>query len=113
MDVTPEPAPYVFIEDLAAVAQPLTRGIYSRTLHRDDHVAITYFSFAPGEGLSEHTSTKPAVVQILRGEAVLTLGDDTVEAKAGSLVYMAPSLQHSILAKTDVQLLLTLIKSSS
>jgi quercetin dioxygenase-like cupin family protein len=49
----------------------------------------------------------------LRGEAVLTLGDDTVEAKAGSLVYMAPSLQHSILAKTDVQLLLTLIKSSS
>lgn len=105
--------PYVFIEDLTTLAQPLTEGIYSRTLHRDDHANITYFSFAPGEGLSEHTSTKAAIVQILRGEAVLTLGSDTVEAKAGSLVYMTPSLKHSVLAKTDVQLLLTLVKSSS
>jgi quercetin dioxygenase-like cupin family protein len=111
MDVTTKP--YVFVEDLTALAQPLAQGIYSRTLHRDDSVAITYFSFAPGEGLSEHTSTKPAIVQVLRGEATLTLGDDTIETNAGSLVYMTASLKHSVLAKTDVQLLLTLIKSSS
>jgi hypothetical protein len=44
------------------------------------------------------------------GEARLTLGDDTVEARPGAWVHMANGLRHSIRAKTPVVMLLLLVK---
>ena len=55
----------------------------------------------------------PAVIQILRGEAVLTLGTETRDAVAGFWVSMPPDLIHSIQAKTPVIMLLTLFKLSN
>jgi quercetin dioxygenase-like cupin family protein len=52
----------------------------------------------------------PAVLHFLQGEAKLTLGDDTVEAKPGTWVYMAKGLRHSIQAKIRVIMLLMLLK---
>jgi quercetin dioxygenase-like cupin family protein len=52
----------------------------------------------------------PAVLHFLQGEARLTLGDDTLEAKAGSWVHMPKGLRHSIQAKTPVVMLLLLLK---
>jgi len=52
----------------------------------------------------------PAALHFLQGEAKLTLGDDTVEAKPGTWVHMAKGLRHSIQAKTPVVMLLLLVK---
>ena len=52
----------------------------------------------------------PAVLHFLQGEAKLTLGDDTVEAKPATWVHMPKSLRHSIQAKTPVVMLLLLVK---
>jgi len=51
----------------------------------------------------------PAVLHFLQGEAKLTLGDDTVEARPGTWVHMAKGLRHSIQAKTPVVMLLLLV----
>jgi mannose-6-phosphate isomerase-like protein (cupin superfamily) len=44
----------------------------------------------------------PAVLHFLQGEAKLTLGDDTLEARPGTWVHMPKGLRHSIRVKTPV-----------
>ena len=102
--------PYTFIPDLTAEVQPPKDGILSRTLHNDAHAKIVLFGFGAGQELSEHTSSLPAIIQIVKGEAELTLGNDVVQAKTGALIYMPPQLRHRVLAKTDVVMLLVLNK---
>jgi hypothetical protein len=41
----------------------------------------------------------------------LTLGEDEYPARAGSWVSMAPRLPHSIVAKTQLVMLLVLLKA--
>jgi quercetin dioxygenase-like cupin family protein len=102
--------PYTHISDLAKETQPHEKGILSRTLFNDDRLKVVLFGFAQGEELSEHTASMPAVLHFLQGEAKLTLGDDTVEAKPGTWVHMPSGLKHSIQAKTPVVMLLLLVK---
>lgn len=101
---------YTHIGDLAKEAQPPANGILSRTLYNDDRVKSVIFGFGQGEELSEHTASMPAILHFVQGEAGLTLGDDTVEAKPGTWVHMPAGLRHSIKAKTPVVMLLMLLK---
>jgi quercetin dioxygenase-like cupin family protein len=52
----------------------------------------------------------PAILQIVRGEAQLGLGEDSVAAHAGAWVYMPAQLRHSVRAQTPVVMLLMLLK---
>ncbi len=101
---------YTHFSDLAKEVQPSDKGILSRTLYNDDRLKAVLFGFAQGEELSEHTGSMPSVLHFLRGEARLTLGDDTLEAKPGTWVHRATGLRHSIQAKTPVVMLLLLLK---
>jgi quercetin dioxygenase-like cupin family protein len=103
--------PYTYIADLAQEAKPPADGILSRTLHEDEHLKAVVFGFGAGQVLSEHTSTMPAVLQLLTGEARLTLGDDTLDAGPGAFVRMPAGLRHAIRAKTPSVLLLLLLGS--
>src|SRR5499425_1671956 len=102
---------YTHFLDLAKEVQPPDKGILSRTLFNDDRLKVVVFGFAQGEELSEHTASMPAVLHFLHGEARLTLGDDTVEARPGTWAHMPAGLRHSIQAKTPMVLLLLLVKA--
>ena len=101
---------YTLLVDLAKEVQPPDKGILSRTLYDDERMKAVIFGFGQGVELSEHTASMPAVLHFLRGEAKLTLGDDTLEAKPGTWVHMPEGMRHSILAKTPVVMLLLLLK---
>jgi quercetin dioxygenase-like cupin family protein len=101
---------YTMFLDLAKETQPPDKGILSRTLYHDDRLKVVIFGFAQGEELSEHTASMPAVLYFLQGEARLTLGDDTLEAKPGTWVHMSKGLRHSIQANAPVVMLLLLLK---
>ena len=101
---------YTHFIDLAQEAEPPADGILSRTLFNDDDVKAVIFGFGPGEELSEHTASMPAILHFIQGEATLTLGDDTVEAQPGSWIHMPAELQHSIKTKTPMVMLLLLLK---
>ena len=101
---------YTHISDLAKEAQPPEKGILSRTIFNDDKVKAVIFGFGQGDELSEHTASMPAILHFLQGEAKLTLGDDTLEAKPGTWVHMPTGQRHSIQAKTPVVMLLVLLK---
>src|SRR3989304_8980548 len=103
---------YTYIEDLHnEIGEIPTNGIISRTLYSDDKLKVILFGFDRGQELSEHTSTMPAIIHILSGEARLTLGDDQIEAKTGSWAHMPTQLKHSVYAKTPLVMLLILLKS--
>jgi quercetin dioxygenase-like cupin family protein len=86
-------------------------SIVSRTLSDDGQAKLVLFGFAAGQELSEHTASMPALLYFVDGEAHLTLGEDEYPARAGSWVSMAPRLPHSIVAKTQLVMLLVLLKA--
>ena len=102
---------YVFLKNLLGLLPEVPAdSILSRSLHKDERMNVTLFAFAAGQELTEHTSAQPAILEFLEGEAELTLGDDRREVEPGAWVYMAPNLAHSVVAKTRLVMLLTLIK---
>lgn len=103
-------ATYTILSNLAKEIQLPDKGVFSRTIFSDERVKAIAFGFAAGEELSEHTASMPAILQILSGNAALTLGDDRHEAAAGTWVHMPAGLKHSVKAETPVLMLLLLLK---
>lgn len=101
---------YTHFLDLAKEAEPPADGILSRTIFQDDKLKAVAFGFARGQELSEHTAAKPAMLFFVKGEEGVGLGDDMLEAQAGTWVHMPAGLKHSIKAKTPVVMLLVLLK---
>lgn len=104
---------YTYIAGLTEqIADIPADSILSRTVYSDEQLKTILFAFAPGQELSEHTAAQTAVLHFLEGEAELTLGNDRLEAKAGTWVRMPPHLPHSIVAKTRLLMLLLMFKGA-
>jgi quercetin dioxygenase-like cupin family protein len=86
-------------------------SIVSRTLFSSSQLKAVLFGFAPGQELSEHTASTPAVIHILSGQAELTLGGARQAAGPGTWVHMPAQLPHALVAQTEVSMLLLLLKS--
>ena len=103
---------YNYIEDLTTLMADIpVDSIISRTIHDDEHSKTILFGFAPGQVLSEHTAAKPAILYFLTGQAQLKLGNDEKLAQPGTWVHMPPHLPHSVVAKTEVVMLLILLEN--
>ena len=101
------------VNDLNALVDEAPQdSIVSRTVFKDEDARVILFVFAPGEKLSEHTSSYPAILHFLAGEAALTLGEKKMDAQPGTWVHMAANLPHSVEARTEVRMLLTMITKS-
>ena len=102
---------YTFIQNLVSNLPPIPAdSILSRTLLQNEHMRVILFQFAAGQELSEHTASKPAVLHFVSGQADITLGEDRQTAETNTYVYMQPNLPHSIVAKTDVVMLLVMLE---
>ena len=100
-----------YIENLLDSEQDLpSDSILSRSLMQNKDLRVILFQFAPGQELSEHTASKPALLHFLSGTAQVTLGQETKTASANTFVYMQPHLPHSILAETQVSMLLIMLE---
>lgn len=101
---------YTLVQDIAAHQDIPEDGILTRTILDNDHSKVVLFTFSKDQELSEHTSTKPAILHFLQGTAELTLGDDTMTVTAGTWVHMPAKTPHRIRTQTPVVMLLVLIK---
>jgi quercetin dioxygenase-like cupin family protein len=100
------------IRQLAEDLPPPESGKQSMILLDDAISKIVLFAFAPGAGLAEHVAPFPAVIQIIQGEAALTVGEESVAGKPGTWIQMAAKTPHSISAQSPVVMLLTLFKKT-
>jgi quercetin dioxygenase-like cupin family protein len=109
----PETAPgFTFHPDLAELVASLPPdSIVSRSVHHDDRIKVTLFGFAAGQELSEHTASKPAILQVVSGHGSFGLGSERVDVGPGSWAFMEPNLPHTVVARTPLVLLLTMLKA--
>lgn len=102
-------SPFVVMTALQEPVSVAADSIVSRTLYSGDDVRVIVFAFAPGQELSEHTAARPAMIHILEGTGSIGLGGETFDATPGLLVHMAPGLPHSIVAATELRMVLYLL----
>jgi quercetin dioxygenase-like cupin family protein len=85
-------------------------SIVSKTILDKKTGTLTLFSFDTGQGLSEHTSPYDATVQIIEGEAELTIGGKPIKVKAGEMIIMPANVPHAVRAEKRFKMLLIMIR---
>jgi quercetin dioxygenase-like cupin family protein len=102
---------FFYVDDLAVLVDDIPDDtIVSRTFHEDDRAKAILFGFAPGQELSEHTASQPAILHFIKGEADLVLGSEQLQAQPGTWVHMPARMPHSILAKSQTLMVLILFQ---
>ncbi len=101
---------FTLYENLAEQVEIPKAGITSRSVYKSNHLKSVIFGFAEGEELSEHTASVPAIVQILKGDATLTFESEVKQLTAGAWVHMDAHLPHSVLAKTELVIMVYLLR---
>jgi quercetin dioxygenase-like cupin family protein len=86
-------------------------AVVSRTLVAKPMGTVTLFAFDEGQSLSEHTAPFDALVQMLEGEAEITIAGKVVHAAAGELVLMPATQPHALRALSRFKMLLIMIRS--
>ncbi len=89
--------------------QYAANGIVSRTVARSGGSSLVLFGFDAGAQLTEHTTTRPAIVQILSGTCDFSLAGDVRRVVPGDVIYMPPNLPHALVAAEKFSMLLTLL----
>jgi len=97
--------------DLRELIQYQDGSVVSKTLVDRGIGTITLFSFDEGQGLSEHTAPFDAVVQIVDGEAEITISGARHNLKAGQMIIMPANQPHALKAIERFKMLLTMIRA--
>ena len=95
---------------LNSLIEYAAESIVSKAILDKSAGTITLFAFGKGQGLSEHTAPYDATVQILDGNAQITIDGKEVTASAGEIIIMPANVSHSVSAKEKFKMLLTMIR---
>ncbi len=97
--------------ELAGLVQYQEGSVVSRTLLQDESGTLTVFSFDEGQALSEHTVPFNAFVQVLDGEAEITVGGSPARVEAGQIILMPGGISHKVRAAKRFKMLLMMFKT--
>ncbi len=86
-------------------------SVVSRTLLQNESGTLTVFSFDKGQALSEHTVPFNAFIQVLDGQAEITIGGEPCTVRAGEIVLMPGGVSHKVRAVERFKMLLTMFKT--
>jgi quercetin dioxygenase-like cupin family protein len=95
---------------LPTLVTPTEGGIASRVLAKTTGGNVTLFAFDAGQGLEEHTSPFDALVIVLDGALVLTIGGVAVRATPGTVVRMPGGVPHALEAPDATRMLLIMLR---
>lgn len=98
------------LEEFAGDVQP--KSLVSRTFCRDNGLKALLFGFDAGQELCLHTSNKAAMIQIVKGDATVTLENNPHELSAGKWINVPPQLKNTILANTPLLMLWLMLDST-
>jgi quercetin dioxygenase-like cupin family protein len=86
-------------------------SVVSRTIIDKKMGTVTFFAFAEGQGLSEHTAPFDALVYLLEGEAEVSISGKPVRLQSGEMVIMPANHPHALKAIKKFKMILTMIRS--
>lgn len=81
----------------------------SRVLLNNELMRHVMFSMDAGQVLTEHSSARAVVVNILQGSLRFVVGGKENTVKAGDIVYLAPGERHAVEALEPAYFSLTLV----
>ncbi|NLU05022.1 MAG: cupin domain-containing protein [Methanothermobacter sp.] len=86
-------------------------SVVSREIIRKETGTVTLFAFDRGQGLSEHTAPFDAMVQVIDGEAEITISGEKHRLVAGEMIIMPAEKPHAVMAVKPFKMLLPMIRS--
>ena len=103
----------LIVFDLRTLSQFKEEGPYVQVLSDIGTARIVLFAFKAGQQLQEHSTSSQILVQALRGRITFTAAGSSVEAQAGMVLQLEANVPHSVVAKTDAVMLVTMTPSPS
>lgn len=86
-------------------------AIVSRIVLKREAGNVTLFAFDAGQELSEHTAPYDALVQVVEGEAAITVAGRPYRVGTGEMLLMPARQPHALKAVLRFKMLLTMIRS--
>ena len=96
------------LKDLAAYQDG---SIVSKELIKKATGTVTIFAFDQDQGLSEHTAPFDALVQIIDGEAEITIAGEPHHLQAGEIIIMPGGKPHALKALKKFKMMLVMIRA--
>lgn len=85
-------------------------GVISKQVTKSTGGNLTLFSFDKEQGLSEHKTPFDAIVQILYGEAEITIAGKLHHLKKGDCIIMPANIPHALKAVERFKMLLIMTR---
>jgi len=85
-------------------------SIVSKEILKTEGGTVTIFAFDAGQGLSDHTAPFNALVQILDGEAQISIEKTSHNLVEGQLIEIPAGKTHSLKASKKFKMLLIMIR---
>ncbi len=86
-------------------------AVVSREVVKKPAGSVTMFAFDEGQGLSEHTAPFDALVQVLEGEAEISISGALHRLHCGEMILMPAGQPHALKALARFKMILTMIRS--
>ncbi|MCX6353321.1 MAG: cupin domain-containing protein [Candidatus Aureabacteria bacterium] len=96
------------VKDLYEAMEFPMEGVFSKLLAKGDISNHTLMCLAKGTDITEHTSTREAVVTILKGKGLFILNGKKIRMKPGVFIFMPKNAPHALRADEDLAFLLSL-----
>ncbi len=106
-----QPAGSPQVTQMLDMVEYQTGSVASRTLLDKKTSTLTLFSFAKGQGLSEHTAPFDALVYILDGEAEVRISGKPYHLNVGEMIIMPANEPHALKAIKRFKMMLVMIRS--
>lgn len=84
-------------------------GILSKIIIENNELDLTLFCMAKNSKMSEHTSTRQGIIQVLEGNGIFNLNGKEIKMIKGKIIHMKENSPHSLKALENTSFLLTLI----
>ena len=100
------------VAELTSLIDIAPDGIVTKALYESPGVRLVLFAMDAGQCLTDHSASKPALVQVLDGRIVFQVDGAKHELGPSGWVAMPAGALHAVDAIEPSRFLLTLVKTS-
>lgn len=97
------------ITDLLADLPITKEATTSRVVVNNPLLRVVLFAMDAGQQLTEHSSTRAVVVQLLSGKMNFTIAGKDNILSPGDVIYLAPDERHAVVALEPCHMALVLV----
>lgn len=100
-------------ENLAESINYQEGAVVSKELMKSSGGTVTLFAFGEGQNLSEHSTPYEALLNVVDGEAEITIDGVLHQLTAGEFILLPAGHPHAVKAITKFKMILTMIKKEA